>query len=162
MSSSADTGGDPGSLVWSELDETNQAEVRSLILDGLGEHWGSINPSLNPDLDDMVATYGAGSTVVVRGSNGDLLGTGTIVMGERHVAEIVRMSVAQHARRHGIGRLIVERLLDTARSLGAVAVVLETTSAWEEVVRFYVSCGFEVTHTTESEFGTDTWFRYEL
>ena len=32
----------------------NQAEVKNLILAGLAEHWGMIDPSKNPDLNDIV------------------------------------------------------------------------------------------------------------
>ena len=74
------------------------------------------------------------------------------------IAEIVRMSVALGARRRGLGRSIVEELVSTAAGWGASTVVLETSSSWVEVVDFYRSCGFEITHTEVGEFGEDTWF----
>ena len=45
-------------------ERTNEDAVRSLILDGLQEHWGSVDPTLNPDLDDLAATYAAGRVLV--------------------------------------------------------------------------------------------------
>ena len=139
----------------------DQEAVRSLILVGLGEHWGNIDETLNPDLDDICATYGHGRTVVVR-RGGDIVATGTVVPRDPSTAEICRMSVAADHRRVGLGRLVVEELLETARDWGATAVVLETSANWNEVVSFYRSCGFAITHDETGSFGEDTWFRREL
>lgn len=145
-------------VTFEELDEHNHAEVRALILRGLGDHWGSIDESLNPDLDDMMSSYACGRTIVLRGPDREVLGTGTIVPRAESVAEIVRMSVADSARRSGIGRRIVDELIATATQWGVDVVVLETTSAWQDVVDFYLACGFERTHTANGEFGDNTWF----
>lgn len=145
-----------------ELDRENQAEVRALILGGLAEHWGSVDASLNPDLDDMVATYGSGRTVLVRDPSGVLIGTGTVVPRGADRAEILRMSVSPAARRTGIGRRIVEELVMTAAGWGVSVVVLETTSTWTEVIDFYLRCGFEITHVAGGDFGSDTWFERRL
>lgn len=135
----------------------DQYEVRWLILRGLGEHWGLIDESKNPDLDDIHTSYGHGRTIVAR-LNDEIVGTGTIVpVGDDRV-ELVRMSVAESVRRTGLGRLMVETLVETARDWGASVVVLETTTAWTDVVAFYLSCGFGITRTVEGEFGSETWF----
>ena len=140
---------------------TDQAAVRSLILVGLGEHWGNVDETLNPDLDDIGAAYGHGRTVVVRHGS-DIVATGTVVPRDPSTAEVCRMSVAADHRRVGLGRLVVEELLGTARDWGATAVVLETSTSWNEVVSFYRSCGFAITHHEAGTFGEDTWFRREL
>ena len=139
----------------------DQVEVRALILAGLGEHWGGVDEGLNPDLEDIRATYGHGRTVVVR-SAGAIVGTGTIVPRDGSTAEILRRSVATGHRRAGLGRLIVEELLAAGRAWGATAVILETTSHWDDVLAFYRSCGFEITHHEIGPFGEDTWFRREV
>ncbi|MCP3939623.1 MAG: GNAT family N-acetyltransferase [Actinomycetia bacterium] len=146
-----------------DLDAANQHEVRRLILTGLGDHWGSIDESLNPDLDDMLSIYALGRTVVVRSEQGSVVGTGTLFpwtdeKGSTDAAMIVRMSVARDLQRSGVGRRIVEELMATARSWGKSRVVLETTSGWTEVINFYLACGFEITHEADSEYGNDTWF----
>ncbi|MEE9414088.1 MAG: GNAT family N-acetyltransferase [Acidimicrobiales bacterium] len=144
----------------SQIDEftaADQAEVRSLILRGLADHWGEIDETLNPDLDDVLANYGHGRTIVVREGD-EIIGTGTIVPLEDGRAEIVRMSVDTVSRRSGVGREIVEVLLDTAREWDVRTVVLETTSTWTDVVAFYLSCDFRITHTIDGDFGSDTWF----
>ncbi len=145
----------------SDFQPTDQAAVRWLILVGLGEHWGRIDETLNPGLDDIGATYGHGRTIVVRRGE-DIVATGTVVPRDPSTAEILRMSVAADHRRYGLGRLVVEELLRTARGWGATAVVLETSTHWKEVVSFYRACGFAITHREAGSFGEDTWFRREL
>jgi GNAT superfamily N-acetyltransferase len=140
----------------------DQTAVRALILDGLREHWGEIDPTLNPELDDIAASYGHGATLVAW-SGAEIVGAGTVVpTADPTVREIVRMSVAAERRGQGIGARILDELLRVAREAGARRVLLETTAAWTDVVAFYVSCGFAVTHQVEGDFGLDTYFALDL
>lgn len=145
-----------------DLDASSHDEVRELILAGLGEHWGVVDRSLNRDLDNMLESYGSGRTVVARDGRGEIVGTGTVVPRSRSVVEVLRMSVRGDHRKAGIGRLILDELVETARRWECETVVLETSSAWTDVVAFYLQCGFEVTHTEDGEFGSDTWFALSL
>ena len=145
----------------SSFQSSDQDAIRSLILVGMGEHWGHVDETLNPDLADIAASYGHGRTVVVRQA-GSIVATGTIVPCDSSTAEILRMSVAPDHRRGGLGRLVVNELLSTARGWGATAVVLETSAHWHEVVAFYQSCGFAITHYETGPLGQDAWFRLEL
>ena len=52
--------------------------VRSLILEGLREHWGTIDTALNRDLDSLVAADDD-RIVLVAIDGPDVVGTGTIV-----------------------------------------------------------------------------------
>jgi ribosomal protein S18 acetylase RimI-like enzyme len=81
---------------------------------------------------------------------------------ETGVAEILRMSVDASFRRRRVGRALVDELVETARTWGLRKVVLETSSSWTEVVRFYASCGFTTTGTRNGDFGEDTWFELRL
>ena len=85
-----------------------------MILGGLAEHWGRVDESLNRDLDDMLSTFAAGRTLVVRDGS-RVVGTGTVMPRGVAIAEIVRMSVAPAHRRDGVGRQIVNELIATAR-----------------------------------------------
>jgi putative acetyltransferase len=147
-------------LVVSDLQPPDQDEVRALILAGLGEHWGHIDESLNPDLVDIGGTYRDGRTVVLRRA-GSIVATGTIVPRDRATAEILRMSVSADHRRTGLGRRVIDELMTTARAWGVAAVVLETSAHWDEVVSFYRSCGFAITHHEAGPYGRDTWLRRE-
>lgn len=93
---------------------------------------------------------------------GSIVATATIVPRHPSTTEILRMSVSADHRRVGLGRLVVEELLTTAQDWGATAVVLETSARWHEVVSFYRSCGFAITHHDAGSFGQDTWFRRAL
>lgn len=44
----------------------DQAGVRALVLDGLRERWGSLEPGLNRDLDDIGHAYSSGLVLVAR------------------------------------------------------------------------------------------------
>jgi GNAT superfamily N-acetyltransferase len=143
----------------------DQDAVRSLILDGLGEHWGIVDASLNPDLDDIAASYGAGRTVVLvddEGGRDQIVATGTIVRRDATTAEIVRMSVTMTRRGAGLGRAVLDALVQTARTWNVQRIVLETTAAWGDVVAFYERCGFRITHHVDGAFGADAWFEMRL
>ncbi len=63
----------------------DQAEVKALILAGLAEHWGVLDPSLNPDLDDIAASYRQATFLVAR--CGDrIVGTGALLPHSASVA----------------------------------------------------------------------------
>ncbi len=79
----------------------DQDATRALILAGLGEHFGVIDPALNPDLDDIAAEYLAcGHAFLIAEATGSLVGAGGLrVTGQE--GQIVRVSVAPAARRRG-------------------------------------------------------------
>jgi GNAT superfamily N-acetyltransferase len=120
-----DVGMDLASVDVHDLRADERDAVRSLILDGLKEHWGSVDPTLNRDLDDLAVTYAAGR-VLVATVDGTVAGTGTMTRRDDATAEIVRMSVARDYRRSGLGRRLVADLVATARTWAMSRVVLET------------------------------------
>jgi GNAT superfamily N-acetyltransferase len=139
---------------------TDQDAVRRLVLAGLEERWGRLDPALNADLDDIASTY-AGAIVLVARVDDRLVGTGTLVPRAAE-GELVRMAVARDARRGGIGRALVDELVAAARRMGLARLVLETTAAWSDAVSFYERCGFTITHDEVGEFGRDVHFVREL
>jgi GNAT superfamily N-acetyltransferase len=133
-----------------------------LILEGLGERWGGpADPTLNPDLDNIAGSYAAGTTLIARLDN-LLVGTGTVVPRERHVEEVVRMSVAPAARGRGVGTQLLSRLVDAASTRGARRIVCETCVHWESAVRLYVTFGFAITHYRDGQFCRDAYFALDL
>jgi putative acetyltransferase len=143
-------------LVFSAFSRSDQEEARRLVLAGLGEHWGNIDPTRNPDLNDIAVSYAESFFLVAR-LDGRLVGTGALVpRGEE--AEIVRMSVARDLRRQGIGRQILSRLVEQARRSGFLRIYLETTAAWQEVIDFYLDAGFAITHYQDG----DVYFSLDL
>ncbi|HEX8680722.1 MAG TPA: GNAT family N-acetyltransferase [Ardenticatenaceae bacterium] len=121
----------------------DQEVARDLILSGLGEHFGYIDPSYNPDVDDIGANYvTAGQTFVVVERDGVLVGTGALLVHNEEVGQLVRMSVHQGQRRQGLGRALVSHLLQIARGRGLRKVIVETNNDWYDAIGLYERCGF--------------------
>jgi GNAT superfamily N-acetyltransferase len=135
----------------------DQAEARDLILAGLAGHWGTLDPSKNPDLQDIASSYAHAVFLVARCKE-RMVGTGAFLPRLEHEAEIVRMSVAADMRRKGIGHSILDSLCQQARSSGIQRLILETTQTWEEVIEFYKQFGFQVTHSLDG----DIYFALDL
>ena len=135
----------------------DQAEVKNLILAGLAEHWGVLDPTKNPDLNDIRLTY-ANAIFLVAWQNNKIIGTGALIPQSNDTAEIVRMSVAAEARRKGIGKKILWKLREQATLNGYKRLVLETTQTWVEVIEFYKGFGFQITHYLDG----DVYFALDL
>jgi len=147
----------PHGLEIAAFQPEDQAAAQALILDGLAEHWGFLDPSKNPDLDDIAAHYAQAIFLTARIGSA-LVGTGALMPRNSRTAEIVRMSVARTARRCGIGRAILQVLVEHARQAGYQRVILETTATWQEVIAFYLDFGFRITHTQDG----DVYFALDL
>jgi GNAT superfamily N-acetyltransferase len=135
----------------------DQAEVQALILAGLGEHWGQLDPTKNSDLNDIASSYAAGYFLVAW-VDGQIVGTGALVPRSAGTAEIVRMSVAAGLRKQGIGGQILCQLLRYAQEAGYHKVILETTATWHDAIRFYQKAGFAITHLQDG----DVHFSFDL
>ncbi len=134
-----------------------QQAARDLILAGLAERWGQLDPSKNPDLGDLLGTYDDGLFLVAR-YGGQVIGTGAFRHHDAETVEIVRMSVHRNWRRRGIGRAILAALCCEARARGYRRVILETTRTWDDAITFYRACGFQPTHCTAE----DQYFTLDL
>jgi len=122
---------------------TDQPAAQQLILDGLQEHWGTLDPTLNPDLNDITASYvQAGHAFFVVEENGLLIGTGGLLIEAPGVGRIVRVSVSPAHRRRGLGRAISAHLIAAARRRGCHTLLVETTATWTAAIRLYETCGF--------------------
>jgi GNAT superfamily N-acetyltransferase len=136
---------------------SDQPAVKALVLAGLVDHWGKLDPTLNPDLNDIAASY-RGAIFLVAKQNEQVVGCGALVPHDAHTAEIKRMSVAASLRRQGLGRRILTVLCEQARARGFRRIILETTETWDEVIAFYLAFGFRVTHHKDG----DVYFVYNL
>jgi putative acetyltransferase len=135
----------------------DQAEAKALVLSGLVEHWGFLDPTKNPDLDNIAACY-ANATFLVARLDGKLVGTGALVPRGPDSAEIVRMSVDRSIRRQGVGRMLLQALIEHAGQSGFRQITLETTTTWQEVIQFYLNFGFHITHEQDG----DVYFALDL
>jgi putative acetyltransferase len=88
-----------------------------------------------------------GVACYVARDGGQLLGFGAVALrasDEDGIAwgELKRMYVAPAARGRRVGRLILDRLIDHARSLGIIVLRLETGNKQMEALSLYRSVGF--------------------
>jgi N-acetylglutamate synthase-like GNAT family acetyltransferase len=131
------------SLVVRPFDPRDQAQARRIVLEGLGEHFGVIDQSLNPDLDDIYRSFTtAGNEFYVAENDAQIVGTVGLLF-EVRTSRIVRMSVAHDYRRRGIAKALLERCIESTVSRGLTAIVAFSEPHWPDAVGFYVACGFE-------------------
>lgn len=129
---------------------SDQPAAKALILAGLVEHWGWLDPSKNRDLDDIAASYADGIFLVVYEGE-RLVGTGALLPEGENGGRIVRMSGDRGERKKGYGRELLQFLLQAAKDRGHNQVVLETTATWVDAIRFYEANGFHRTHETDGD-----------
>lgn len=123
--------------------QDDQAHVQKLILAGLGDHFGLIDPKLNPDLDDIAASYlASGHTFMVGEIEGTIVAAGGLIGVQEDLGRIVRVSVAGEFRRKGIGQAIVACLMAVARQKGYGRLIVETNHDWTNALALYQRCGF--------------------
>lgn len=135
--------------------------VRTLILDGLRDRWGTLDPTLNPDLDEFVATYGEGVTLTAwLGQH--LVATGTLMPREPDIAEVLRMSTASDCRRRGIASRLLEELIAEARQRGVRRLVLVTETEWTDARALYQRHGFLLDREEDWELGRDAFYYLPL
>ncbi len=135
----------------------DQQPAKELILAGMKEHWGELDESKNPDLENIASSYADGVFLVAR-QNEEIIGTGAFRPLSDETVEIVRMSVKKKKRRQGVGREILTELCWRAYRKGYKRAILEVTASWDEVIAFYRAFGFEVTHQVAG----DVYFAMDL
>lgn len=116
-------------------------------------------PDLDPD--DLVAQTlnnlpaylpPHGHLLTARNAQGLLLGVGFLKQIRADAVEIKRLYVRPAARGTGLGRTLVDRLLDTARSMNAAKVLIDTGRFMTQAQALYRSLGFKtVERYAESE-----------
>ncbi len=119
----------------------DQFAAAELVTLGLGERWGHIDRSLNPDLFDIESAYADGCFLVGE-LEGEIVATGAF-KPEVSVVRIQRMSVAKEYRAQGFGKKMLKKLEGRALSLGYVGSVLETTESWLDAINFYHGQGYQ-------------------
>lgn len=134
----------------------DQDAAKALILDGLREHWGELDLTLNPDLNNIAASFPNGFFVAVSAST--LIATGGIKRVDHSTFQIERMSVARAWRKQGIGKRMLSRLINHALQLGGTRILLETTANWATARKFYEDNGFHFTHYA----GDDVYYELRL
>ncbi|MFE3797137.1 GNAT family N-acetyltransferase [Nocardia tengchongensis] len=124
---------------------------------------GHVNPE-SPYVAELAdtATRAASAEILVAVRGGELLGSLTMARPGTAFADIARpgelefrmLAVSKRARGLGIGRALLERVVDTARAEGFDAVVLTTMPTMQDARRMYDRFGFA--QVPERDWRTDS------
>jgi len=121
------------------------AEYLRWIADSAAANYGlsfDIDAMVSSDLDDRSKFYPPSGRFYVVRHAGAYVGVGCLKRLAPAMAEIQRMYVQPHVRGVGAGRLLVERLLADARSIGYRVVRLESLKVLSAAHALYRSVGF--------------------
>jgi len=109
---------------------------------------------LAEDSDQQLTSYiDLGRVWVARAPDGEIVGHLQAVARDESRWEVVNTAVAEHARGQGVGRALLDRAVNEARSAGVARVILATATADIGNLRFYQRCGFRMTRVVPDAFG---------
>ena len=121
---------------------SDQSQCRAIILEGLAEHFGFIDESRNPDLDNIARSYLIeGHDFYVAECDGEIVGTVGLLI-EPACTRIVRMSVSRPHRKRGIATALLNHCVAITKERGLPEIVAFTEPHWTDAVGFYISSGF--------------------
>jgi GNAT superfamily N-acetyltransferase len=134
---------------------SDQGAARALIEEGLGEHFGFVDPNANPDLVDIAASYALSpNAFFVAEFDSVVVGT-TGVIVQATIGRLVRVAVARRYRRHGIATALMDGVVGFATQTGLTELVAHTQPEWPDALGFYNSHGF----TPYGRDGVDVYLR---
>ena len=130
----------------------DQSSVRRLILQGVGERYGFIDTSRSPDLNSIWETYVTqGHLFYIGEIEGNLAATGALYLRDTTTAEIMRITVSPQYRRMGIGRAMVQHLVEEGQLYGITRFEVVIPATWLDVLDLYRHCGFSSCEQNDDE-----------
>lgn len=114
------------------------------------------------DFDDLQAAYADPREcfLVAEDETGRIYGCGGLKRISAQEAEVRKLYLHADARGKGLGKRILQCLIDFARASGYRLITLETSSKLPEALRLYDYFGFQQFHHVNEEIQCD--LRYEL
>jgi GNAT superfamily N-acetyltransferase len=153
------------------MDPTQQVVVRPAVtseqraLEALQWRASLANPGdreallANPDAIELPLQQIEGGGVFVAELAGSVVGFAAILPREDGDSELDALFVEPGIWRHGIGRALVDRCFEAAKSEGAASIHVAGNPHAEA---FYRACGFEAVGTQDMRFGVGLLFRRAL
>lgn len=133
-------------------------EIRRLVRDVLREYGLPYDDRvLDTDLRDLDEAYwlNGGSFEVLQESGGAIVGTLGLASKGPRICELRRMYLLPRWRGAGLGKALLSRGIDKARSMGFEVMVLETAASMDAARALYSSFGFERTDDSPGDCGCD-------
>jgi N-acetylglutamate synthase-like GNAT family acetyltransferase len=119
--------------------------VQDLVFGVLREYGLAPDPDgTDRDVTDIETHYlkRGGVFEILEDAEGKLLGTCGLYPLDDETIELRKMYFAKELRGRGYGKKLLERMIETARSLGFKQIHLETHSALKEAIALYKKYGF--------------------
>lgn len=121
-----------------EVTKTIEEQARILVLKGLKERFGFIDPSYNPDLRNILESYSQpGAVFLVALYKNQVICTGAVSFEQSGIGRVGRMSVLKEFRRTGVAKRMIHCLEAWAKAAGYQQLVLETNNDWQSAIEFY-------------------------
>lgn len=93
-----------------------------------------------------------GGHITMAELDGEVVGTCALLKMADGGYELAKMTVAEHARGHGIGRRLIEAVIERARQLGGHRVFLESNSVLKTAITLYEDMGFRYIEGVDSPY----------
>lgn len=119
--------------------------IQTLVFSILEEY--GLKPDLqgtDQDITDVEKHYieRGGIFEIIENSDGELLGTVGLYPMNKTTVELRKMYFAPEIRGKGYGKQTLQRMIETAKTLGFKKIYLETASVLKEAVGLYEKFGF--------------------
>ena len=114
------------------------------------------------DLDDIEKAYQNGYFGMIKNEAGRYVGTFGLYQLSETTCEIRKMYLLPEARGKGLGKWMVNTLLEKAKALGYQKVELETASVLKEAIGLYKKIGFKEITASNASPRCDRAFEMEL
>jgi putative acetyltransferase len=119
--------------------------IQAVVFPALEEHGLKPDPDgTDADLKNIEFNYfdAGGYFEVALDADGQIVGSAGLRPRSPYRVELRKMYLKPEVRGRGLGRALLERMLEKARKLGFDEICLETHSALQAAVRLYESYGF--------------------
>jgi putative acetyltransferase len=84
-----------------------------------------------------------GGTIFLAKADGEIVGTAALVNAGNGEYELAKMAVTNKWQGRGIGKMLIEKCLSTAKSIGAERVTLFSNSQLQTAIKMYEKYGFK-------------------
>ncbi len=135
----------PNGISWRIVSNQDATKVKEVIFRVLTEYGLPVDPcKTDSDLDQPATFYEKGFFGVIENDVNEIVGTFGLLEHKNDEIEIRKMYLLPQYRGKGIGKFMMNFLLQKSKELGYPKVVLETASQLKEAVMMYEKYGFKI------------------
>lgn len=123
--------------------KVDEEAIRELIFSILDEYdLKAAHETTDADLFDIDGFYAGGAFELLVDGTDALMGTFGLKRLDGNACELRKMYLDRKHRGHGYGKLLLNRAVARARTLGFTRIELETASVLKEAISLYEAYGF--------------------